>query len=301
MSLSNELTSALVWIQVGGMVRVGCSNTCLATPVPSRRSKSIPAGRSGRRGRERERQSILPIGLPPQFYDTYIEPSSRDHHVLAFESTRHEQRLEIRVWVNQEAITLDDTSLSDERKESISEAPEDDEFRQRATPLYAKHELKVPDYEPVNVVASFTFVPKHRGTSQRPAKVPHPTTVMNYLGCTDAPSDVTEPWSSPYRLWSMVLNTKTGADESASFRLNTIGRCIEVVTGVLLVPTRMAAELGAEPEPKVDANEDGVESVTVTPTALVRNIVAHQSVDLASALYVSSRPHSDLSQRLTRS
>lgn len=270
---------------------MGCSNTCVAGSQ-SRGSPPllIPAGHNGKK-----KQTIEPTGLPLPFYDAYSEPElggSDANYVLACQSDTHKRWLKVRVWVNGKPARLENTDLPEGRNVSVSEESDDSKFPHDAIGLYATKTLGVSENEPITVVASFSLVlapedvpPAEAGQlGGQNIQALDPNTVANYLGITDAPIRDDVPWSSPYRLWSMVLDAKTGGHESALFRLNTIGRCIEEVMGVLLVPT---ASLRIEPPSSTLASADrGLtkNSANARPMALVQNIVACQSVDLASTL-----------------
>lgn len=299
---------------------MGCSNTCVSHPVDRNSPpKRIPAGRNGDK-----KQWIEPVGLPAPFFDAYSRPKMEGcdaNYVLAFQSETHERRLKVRLWINGKKVPLENTDLPEERKAVVCEAPDDPRYRDHAISLYAATTLGVSDNEPITAIASFSLVTVPRDVQvtgkervdKDNAEAPDPTTVMNYLGITDIP--VTDapitgrrvapeprgacaavsgrantstpdkvPWSSPYRLWSMVLDVKTGGDESSSFRLNTVGRCIEEVMGVLLVPTKpLTIETPPSSSTSTDVcSENG--KVAARPMALMQNVIACQSVDLASTL-----------------
>ena len=263
-----------VTVQVGGMVRMGCACTCMAKPAPDPPPK-IPFGKIN------DRRFIAPTGLPETFRDHYFDvPSSppvdgkESTFSMSCESRNHGCRLEVRLWRNGEPLPLKNEGLP---KDRINHADDGERPGHRAFPFFAKHDLEMTWKEPVNVVATFTLIPKNNTEGMHPPSKEediNSKTLTNYLGVWDRPlnNKFNHEWSTPYRLWSRILGEtlKPNVGDSSEFCLRTVGRCLEQVLGVLTVPV---------PSSNIDRGWP-----MARPIALVRNIVTCQFVDLESVL-----------------
>ncbi|KAK0711804.1 hypothetical protein B0H67DRAFT_301164 [Lasiosphaeris hirsuta] len=265
-----------VTVQVGGMIRMGCANTCVAKPA-SKQPERIPIG-----GRGAQKRYIAPTGLSKTFRDRYFDGSclggDEGNYSLSCESESHGCRLELRLWVDGKPTPLTNKPPLDmERTTHVDDDENEGHSLQHASSFYAQHQLDMTWTKPVNIIATFSLIPKGGSAETRVPQTEDvdPDVLTNYLGVWDYAVAGWESWTAPYRLWSLILGEtpKPSGGDPASFCLNTVGRCLEEVLGVLTVPVPLS-KLGRT-----------WTSADVRPVALVQNIVTCQSVDLASALW----------------
>ncbi|KAK0627931.1 hypothetical protein B0T14DRAFT_513555 [Immersiella caudata] len=265
-----------VTVQVGGLIRMGCANTCMARPASDPPPK-IPFGKRN------ERRFLAPTGLPETFRDQYHDvPTSAGNNggdqtdSMSCESRNHGCQLEVRLWVNRKPIALKNEG-PDLPEERTAHADDGEEPDSRAFPFFAKHDLEMKWEEPVNVIATFTLIPKNNVEDARPPleeDMIDPRRLTNCLGVWDRPIyEFNQEWTTPYRLWSQILGEtlKPSVGDSSEFCLRTVGRCLEEVLGVLTVPVPLC--------------NIGSDWPMARPIALIRNIATCQFVELESVLW----------------
>ncbi|KAK1753004.1 hypothetical protein QBC47DRAFT_50881 [Echria macrotheca] len=251
-------------IQVGGLIRMGCPNTC-ARMKPNPPSLSpIAIDCTG--------VQLELSGLPNPFYDNYTatEVGGDPTPVLTLMSETHQQRLEIRLWVDTRAVPLRAQPMSTSRLMRLNGEPDSPDYLQEAKDLYASHKFLLSDDSPVNIMATFRIVPTQDSSPEDPvvSTCIRSDLTRSYLGITGIvrtlADDETSTPLAPYQLWSIALDEGPASEESASIRTNAIARCVEEIIGVLDLPTSCG---------------------DVQPRALIQNIMIAQQVDLASTLW----------------
>ena len=97
---------------------------------------------------------------------------------------------------------------------------------------------------PVNIIAAFSLIPE---SDARSIRIPQnrdidPEVLTNHLGVWDYAKPSWQPWTAPYRMWSLILEEtpKPAVADPASFCLNTVGRCLEEILGVLIAPVPLS-------------------------------------------------------------
>jgi hypothetical protein len=196
-------------IDVGGMVRFG--------------SCSSNRGASG--------------GQLAFFCDKYtvIKPENgKPTFNLACVSDRHERRLEIRLWVNREPVELKRHFCTEPRLRRTDNDSKS-EYPHEVIGLHAIHQYSMVEDKPITIVASFSLVESSTPITFEPFNMIKSADVQNHLGVSDT------SLSAPYRLWSNVLGQAPGPE---AFELNTIGRCVEQILGVLSVHVKQRTAAG---------------------------------------------------------
>jgi len=284
MTRAPRLPISTVYLQVGGVVRIGCyssSHTVSSEPVTSSGGLVVDANLLD--------QPTF-AGPDSLFRDNYrvMTPADTayDEQVLTLISTNHDRRLEIRVWLNRKRLTMTPRKPASGSahqagiiKHPMATTAEPCEYGE----LYGTHLVDLYPDQPVNVVATFTLVMAGE-VVPRPITQPiEDETVQKHLGITVCKA-------AAYRLWAAILGETPGPETRESFKLNTIGRCVEEVLGVLTVPVKIGtAAQAALPSREPNGNRSQSSSSTEGNVqdfgiALVQNIMDKQVVDFESTL-----------------
>lgn len=214
-------------------------------------------------------------------YDTYSSKRPEDddgpYYTLACQSERLARRLEMRLWINREAINL---------REAVTEYDSNNRLKYARSDTGTTHNddiialhAEVPEsiaQSPINIVAAFSLIPADRDVHFGKTRVITNLEVRDHLGVS--PSSL----SAPYRLWSYVTHEPPGLEAQ---QLNAIGRCTEAILGVSAVPVLMPGSRDAllrERESPSIVREP--RSSNSTAIALIKNIMSAQVVDFENAL-----------------
>lgn len=228
--------------------------------------------------------------------DSYVEvkPDSEDDgpcYVLACKSKRYLTKLEMRLWVNREAIDLHKSKSEDpppEYKNRNKPAADPEGWTDDIFYLQAIHPVRISACA-TNIVATFSLVSSKTTTHfSSQDKMITNTEAQMCLGYASSSTD------APYRLWSYIKNQAPGLE---ALDLNATGRCAEVILSVsaVSVPDQDDQELaeggaggGAGGEAK-DKNGAPLllhqqSSRPARRIALISNIMAAQVVEFDSML-----------------
>jgi hypothetical protein len=213
-------------IDVGGIIRLGCSNTNIT--------------RSD--------------GPPVSFCDnyTFVKPKNKKPaYALAFTSQCHERRLEIRLWINREPIALGrhDCKIARICRTDL-DGPQ--EYSDEVIELHALHEVSMVEDKSITCVATFTLVKTDAPERLDPLAMIPSTEVQDYLGVSDASI------SAPYRLWANALGQLPGP---GAFELNTIGRAVEHIMGVSSVPVSQSPPSSYHKDSRSSISWNSLESI----------------------------------------
>ncbi|KAK4445134.1 hypothetical protein QBC34DRAFT_429266 [Podospora aff. communis PSN243] len=222
-------------IVVGGLVRFGCPST-----VGSATYSTLPADEASR---------VFEDVYKTRIERPNISVTTKNPKEVApaytCTGTHHEKRLEIRLWINRAP-----QNPSDFRH--MCEAPRPEEVAS----VHIRRRVEFDNRKTTVIVAAFRLVDSDAELKPM-ASVGHDEVLM-HLGVADNSPQ------APYRLWSAVLGSFSGAD---SFELNTVARSIETILGVATLP--VAPSRNGEP----------------ASIAMLRNIITPQVVDLESAFW----------------
>jgi hypothetical protein len=192
---------AKVTLDVGGMIRFGCSNSNV----------------------------LRPGDLPVSFCDNYIVDNPEDRNerrILSCTSQCHEMRLDIRLWVNRRPISLQLHKCRTARL-SHSDPEGHPEYHDEIAAVHAFHEVNMFDDKALTCVASFSLVKSSAPKTSNDLRMVRSDDVQEYLGVSDA------SYSAPYRLWARALGQLPSPE---AFELNSIGRVVEQILCVSSVP-----------------------------------------------------------------
>jgi hypothetical protein len=229
LSLPDTKRKNSITITVGGVLRFGCFSS--AHGMSDTQQAQIDDTNANEEDFD---------GAPPPFLDQYtiIEPpEGQSAHVLAIESGTHGKRLEIRVWANRESQELKNIPnlLARLNREDDNSAEETDgrSISREVKSLNGQFDVQILDDQAINVVASFSLVSKDQPIRWDATDMIRSLEVEDYLGVLEYST------SAPYRLWSNVLGKPDSSDSPATFELNSVGRSIESILGVLSMPIKL--------------------------------------------------------------